>query len=95
MGSVCDRIEKYKPNESLYKMNDEDYKARDITINYTGLNSSFLLEDIYPQTKKYLNINGKTSFLSPSMYYHKQVPPTTSEPFTDELFPANSNSLLY
>ena len=43
MGSVCDRIEKYKPNESLYKMNDEDYKARDITINYTGLNSSFLL----------------------------------------------------
>ena len=95
MGSVCDRIEKYKPNESLYKMNDEDYKARDITINYTGLNSSFLLEDIYPQTKKYLNINGKTSFLSPSMYYNKQVPPTTSEPFTDELFPANSNSLLY
>ena len=54
-------------------MNDEDYKARDSTINYTGLNSSFLLEDIYPQTKKYLNINGKTSFLSPSMYYHKQV----------------------
>ena len=47
MGSVCDRIEKYKPKESLYKMNDEDYKARDITINYTGLNSSFLLEDIF------------------------------------------------
>ena len=43
MGSVCDRIEKYKPNESLYKMNDEDYKAKDITINYIGLNSSLLI----------------------------------------------------
>ena len=94
MGSMCGPGN-YKAKESMYIVKDDDYLAKDLTQSYLSMNSSTPIESLYPSTKKILNINDSTSFSTPSPYYHKQAPPTSSEQFADPVFPANSHSLLY